>query len=183
MLALISLLFVNSAASDTLLGLSPAPVDKLPYLCCLGMVLLSFLSNVPVVLYIAAFSNAGYDNSHPRKSQAMFLNEKHHPIAFRLKSAHLNTSENIPVLATCVFIATALKLETVLLAKLSLFYMLCRIAYVLAYLLNLDMVRTLLFIVSLTSCVLMASIPIFPESNILALLEGLLAQLPMKLEL
>jgi uncharacterized MAPEG superfamily protein len=197
----ISALFVNSSLSSFLVAALPTTVERVPHLMLLVMVLLAFGINMPVILYIgeralpsffllfcvpsffflfrtAAVRERGYDNSTPRRSQAYFLN-KEHGLAFRLKSAHLNTSENIPTMTAAIFIATSLDLDKVLVAKMTVFYIINRILYVVFYALNIDFLRTFAFIVSFVGMVIMMILAIFPS----ALFDNILANLPMNLEL
>jgi uncharacterized MAPEG superfamily protein len=135
----LNVLFIKSSISSALLAALPTTVEKIPYLMLLAMVLLAFAANLPVIFYIASVAKDGYDNNTPRKTQADFLNK--HPLMLRLKSAHLNTQENLPLLAVSIFVATSLNLDKLIIAKMTLFYMLNRAVFVVAYALNIDVIR------------------------------------------
>jgi len=174
-------LFCKHPISDQLLKQVPVAVDKVPYLMMLGMVFMQFVCNIVCVMYIAAFRQGGYDNNTPREAQPKFL--ENHKFAARMKAAHFNTLEQIPIFATACFTAILLKLDPVLTAKLALLHNLSRVVYIVTYGLNIDIVRTFVFVVGFFSCIFMSAMAIFPGFSLDATIAPMLAALPIKLEL
>jgi uncharacterized MAPEG superfamily protein len=173
--------FLKSSLSAELVQAVPVPEEKVPFLMLLAMVLLGFASNTIVVFYIAAFRKGGYDNNTPRTSQPDFL--ANNGFAARMKAAHANTYENLPIFAVAVYTAISLSLDKLILAKMCVFYILNRVAFIFCYGLNIDILRTFVYLVSFFTTVFMMAMSIFPEFNLDEEVSSLLAVLPMKIEL
>lgn len=173
--------FLRDPISDQLLAQMPVDADKVPFLAMMVMILLAFFANLVVIFYIAIFRKGGYDNNHPREEQAKFL--QNHGFAARMKAAHNNTNENLPALAAGIFTAISLGLDKVLTAKMCIFYMINRIIFVVTYGLNLDLVRTVVYVMGFFTVLMMMAMSIFPEFNLHTEVDNLLAALPVKIEL
>lgn len=86
-------------------------------------------------------------------------------------------------LSVAVFTATALNLDKVLTAKMCIFYILNRVAFAVTYGLNIDIIRTIVFIFAFFTGLVMMGMSIFPTFDIHTEVDNLLAVLPVKLEL
>ena len=153
--------FVKSPVSDQLIKALPVPIDKVPALVIVLLVLMAVSSGVFVIVGLNLLSG-GYDNSHPRKLKGPALAECY-PALFRLQSAHNNTFECLAMVTACFWAATTHPLEQVLFAKLAFVILVSRIMYVIAYVLDEDVLRTGFFVCAITAIADIGGGAIFPD--------------------
>eukprot|EP00310_Coccolithus_braarudii_P013537 CAMPEP_0183334900 /NCGR_PEP_ID=MMETSP0164_2-20130417/3364_1 /TAXON_ID=221442 /ORGANISM="Coccolithus pelagicus ssp braarudi, Strain PLY182g" /LENGTH=199 /DNA_ID=CAMNT_0025504141 /DNA_START=12 /DNA_END=611 /DNA_ORIENTATION=- len=159
---LLAILFVKSPISDQLIEvLVPIPVEKVPALAIVSLVILAAVSGVVVVVCLNLISG-GYDNSQPRKMKGPAMADSH-PAIFRLQSAHNNTLECLAMATACFWAATTHVLEPVLFAKLALFVLASRTLYIGAYVIDEDFLRTVFFICAITAITDIGLGAIFPD--------------------
>ena len=77
-----NVLFVKSAISNQLITMLPVPVEKVPALVIIAMVILSVATGIFVIIFVNIFAG-GYDNSLPRKVKGPALADSY-PALFRL---------------------------------------------------------------------------------------------------
>jgi uncharacterized MAPEG superfamily protein len=129
----------------TLLADKGVPIASVPAFVAACMPILAFSVNLPVIMGLAASAD-GYENMMPRNAQSPDK-LKDFPLLFRFKSAHYNSVEACALMAPCFFAAQALKLDEIVFAKLSVLFLVCRVLYVFAYVLNSDALRTTIFMI------------------------------------
>ena len=120
------------------------PLASVPAFVAAFMPMFAFVINLPVIMGLAA-SEDGYENMMPRNDHRPDR-LKDFPTLFRFKSAHNNTMEACAMLAPVFFAAQTLKLDQIVFAKLSVFFLLCRVLYFFAYVLNSDALRTTIWV-------------------------------------
>ena len=155
-------LFVKSAISDQLVTALPVPVEKVPALVVIAMVVLAVATGLLVILGLNLFAG-GYDNSQPRKMKGPALADSY-PSLFRLQSAHNNTIECLAMIAACFWAATTHSLDALLFAKLALVILASRLLYVVVYVLDEDFLRTGCFILAITGMTDIAIGAVFPST-------------------
>ena len=122
--------FVASPASEMVLAALPVPVEKVPFLVAASLPALIFISGLLPIMGLAAAKPDGYDNRHPRLMKTAESLMPKYPLNFRLQSAHNNTIEMVAMAAPAFFVAHALGLNQLLLAKLSVLLLLVRLVYI-----------------------------------------------------
>ena len=132
-----------------------AALIKVPFYCILLHCLLCVLSSLPVSFWCA--THGGFDNGHPRELKAKLTGFAH-----RLQAAHANTMEGLPIFLCSIYVAHGLQLEPVFLAKASAVAVVCRLLYLPLYYANIDMLRTYVFILWFSCCVLLMLAPLHP---------------------
>lgn len=152
--------FVKSAISDQIVTALPVPVEKVPALVVISMVVLVVATGLLVIVGINLLAG-GYDNSQPRKMKGPALADSY-PTLFRLQSAHNNTIECLAMTTACFWAATTHPLAPLIFAKLALVILASRLLYVAAYVLDEDFLRTGCFILAITGMTDIAIGAVFP---------------------
>lgn len=102
--------------------------------------LLPIVAKAP--LAFAMFQAGGYDNKHPREQQ-----DKLTGFGLRAKAAHLNSFEALAMYAPGVLALVALGAVNETMELCAIIFVVCRIAYLFMYWLNIDKVRSAFWIV------------------------------------
>ncbi|GMH80021.1 hypothetical protein TrST_g2825 [Triparma strigata] len=157
-----NVLFVKSAISNQLITMLPVPVEKVPALVIIAMVILSVATGIFVIIFVNIFAG-GYDNSLPRKVKGPALADSY-PALFRLQSAHNNTIECLAMVTACFWAATTHSLDAQLFAKLALSVLASRLLYVVVYVLDEDFLRTSCYILAIAGMTDIAIGAVFPET-------------------
>lgn len=116
----------------------------LPLICVLLMVVVTYLSKIPVMVAMARLG--GYDNKHPRDQQARLTGWGRRALA-----AHQNSFEVFPVFAACVFVGQLSHGDPRLSGALAVLFVVSRLAYIGLYIGNLDRLRSLMWFVGIFS--------------------------------
>lgn len=106
-----------------------------PFICVLLAFILVLLSKIP--LGVAQHQAGGYDNKRPRTQQAKLKGW-----GARARAAHYNTIESIPPFGIAVVIAHLAGLDERRASVMAMAFLVCRVIYIVAYLTNLDYLRT-----------------------------------------
>jgi uncharacterized MAPEG superfamily protein len=113
-------------------------------ICLFIATLLPFLAKVPVA--IAMHKLDGYNNNHPRAQQAQLTG-----FGARALAAHQNAFESLAVFAPAILLAIATKNTGSLMEQLAITHVVARIAYNIAYLLNIGTIRSIIWAVGIIS--------------------------------
>jgi uncharacterized MAPEG superfamily protein len=113
-------------------------------ICLFIASLLPFLAKVPVA--IAMHKLDGYNNNHPRAQQAQLTG-----FGARALAAHQNSFESLAVFAPAILLAIATKNTGSLMEQLAIAHVIARIAYNIAYLLNIGTIRSIIWAVGIIS--------------------------------
>lgn len=117
-----------------------------PFACVLIAVLLPYvLSTLGGYLRVKQFGSL--DNKHPRAQSAALEG-----VGARIYAAQANAWEALPVFASAVFVAQFSGVDPTAAATPAVVFVLARIAHPILYAANLDVLRSLIFLVGLGSC-------------------------------
>lgn len=156
--------YLASPVSEALVNAMPVPLAHKPLVVAACMPVLIFVSGLMPIMGLAAMAPTGYDNQHPRKFKDATSIAETYPMMFRLQSAHMNTIECTVMLMPAFWVAQTVGLEPDLFAKLAALLLAVRVLYVLAYALNADALRTVLFVIG-QFCILSCGFaPLFPAT-------------------
>ncbi|EOD17938.1 hypothetical protein EMIHUDRAFT_432224 [Emiliania huxleyi CCMP1516] len=122
--------FVTSPVSDSVLDALPVPVAKVPALVAFLLVALAAGSGLVAIVAINLLGGH-YDNHTPRVLKGPALSEEL-PAVYRLQCAHNNSIECLAYVTPAFWMASAHELPPPLCAKLSLFLLAARVAYIAA---------------------------------------------------
>lgn len=117
------------------------------FLYVLLNLLLIYVPRAVVVAYILR-SGEPYDNRHPRLQQARLTG-----LGARAQAAHENSFEMFTIYAPSVIIAHLLGANSSYLSLLSMFFFYGRLAYILAYLANWHILRSVIWTINLLTVV------------------------------
>ncbi len=118
----------------------------IPFWCLLIMVLLPYaLSSLGGLYRWRQFGN--YENKHPREQITQLEG-----MGSRIYAAQQNTWETLPVFAISVFVAHLSQANAEHSALLSILFVALRIAYGVVYIMDLDILRTLIFTLAYGCC-------------------------------
>jgi len=137
----------------------PVTTEKVALFVNFAGVLFWFLINLGVIM-IMSTGKKGYDNKTPRDTKKK-MSEK--SMAFRLTCAHNNQLEANVCFGVMTMLGLTLGLEATLFAKLAVIYAVSRVAFVVAYALDADLLRTFVFLLGFISTVLIGAMSLFPE--------------------
>ncbi len=119
------------------------------FLYVLMNLLLIYVPRAVVIAYILR-SDESYDNRHPRQQQARLTG-----LGARAQAAHENSFEMFTVYAPSVIIAHLLQADTYWLSILSMLFFYGRLAYILSYLANWHIVRSIIWTINILTVVAM----------------------------
>lgn len=111
-------------------------------LCAFIAALLPYLAKAPVAF--AMNKLGGYDNKHPRAQQA-----KLEGFGARALAAHQNSFESLIIFSLAVAVTLATNKTGELIQWLAIGYVVSRVLYCIFYYLNLDILRSLIWLVGL----------------------------------
>jgi uncharacterized MAPEG superfamily protein len=111
-------------------------------ICIFIALLLPFIAKLPVA--IAMNKLGGYDNNHPRNQQSKLTG-----FGARALAAHQNAFEAIIIFAPAVLLAISTGNTGEFIQQLAIIHIVARVFYNILYLLNIGLLRTLIWIVSL----------------------------------
>lgn len=106
-----------------------------PFICVALAFALVLLSKIP--LWIAQHRLGRYDNKNPRTQQAKLSGW-----GARARAAHYNTIESVPPFGIAVVIAHLAGLDERRATIMAIAFLVSRVIYMAAYLMNLDYLRT-----------------------------------------
>lgn len=109
--------------------------------CLFTAALLPYLAKMPVAAAMNKLN--GYDNNHPRSQQAKLTG-----FGARALAAHQNAFESLMIFAPAVLLAIATNTITSTIELLAISHVVARIAYNLLYLLNIGMLRSVVWAVA-----------------------------------
>jgi uncharacterized MAPEG superfamily protein len=115
-------------------------------ICLLIAVLLPYLAKIP--LAYAMNKAGGYDNNYPREQQARLEG-----FGARALAAHLNSFESLSIFSAAALTALATQHITATIELLAVVYVVARVLYHFCYLMDLSTLRSLLWFISLISCI------------------------------
>ena len=107
-------------------------------LCLFVAAILPYIAKLPVVYSI--YQDGPYDNSHPRKQQAQLTG-----FGARALAAHLNSFESFALFGIAVVTAIATHHITPTVENLCILHIIMRFAYHIIYLVNLGILRTIVW--------------------------------------
>ena len=154
-------MLVRSAFADAALAAMPVPVEHVPFLVAAALVALTLATGLTPIALLSLLSPTGYDNNQPRVMKSIGMAQTY-PVLFRVQCAHNNSLEFLAMVAPCLWAARELEMERPLFAKLTLCMLGTRLLYVLAYVLNEDLVRTTCFLLSVTALLDLGFGAVFP---------------------
>ncbi|GMI41672.1 hypothetical protein TeGR_g1727 [Tetraparma gracilis] len=151
----------RSNVATLAVAMMPVPEAKVPFFVIAFMPIIAIVCTIVAIQSIAAIKPRGAAGRIRGGSVA----ELGLPAWIdRLQQAQYNTWECCTCTVCTFFVAVSLGLPDVLFAKMATFLLLVRVLYVLAYVLDLDFVRTLLWLAGTSTCLLAAFAALFPES-------------------
>ena len=110
--------------------------------CLLIVTILPFLAKIPVAIAMNRLD--GYDNNHPREQQSRLTG-----FGARALAAHQNAFEALIIFAPAILVAIATQNTGSLIQNLAMTHIVARILYNIFYLLNIGVVRSLVWGVGL----------------------------------
>tara|TARA_R110000744_G_scaffold41966_5_gene95082 strand:+ start:318 stop:701 length:384 start_codon:yes stop_codon:yes gene_type:complete len=113
-------------------------------ICLFIATLLPFIAKIPVA--IAMNKLGGYDNKHPRAQQAELTG-----FGARALAAHQNAFESLIIFAPAVLLAIATKNTGAMMELLAITHVVARVLYNIAYLVNIGVIRSLIWAVGIIS--------------------------------
>lgn len=115
-------------------------------ICVAAIVFMPFLAKIPVALQMHKLN--GYDNKNPRDQQAKLTG-----FGARAMAAHNNCFEAICLFAPTILLVLALDEHTVYTVQLCLLYVLTRLLYLVFYWMDLDKLRSLVWLIGIATLV------------------------------
>jgi len=112
--------------------------------CLFIALLLPFIAKIPVAIAMNKLN--GYDNNHPREQQAKLTG-----FGARAVAAHQNAFESVIIFAPAVLLAVATKHTGELIQQLAVVHVVARCLYNVLYLLNISVLRSLVWAVGIIS--------------------------------
>ncbi|MFB0998990.1 MAG: MAPEG family protein, partial [Colwellia sp.] len=109
--------------------------------CLFTATLLPYLAKVPVAIAMKKLN--GYDNNHPRAQQAKLTG-----FGARALAAHQNAFESLIIFAPAVLLAIATNTVTDTITLLAITHVIARVAYNVLYLLNIGVVRSIVWAIA-----------------------------------
>jgi uncharacterized MAPEG superfamily protein len=106
--------------------------------CLFAATLLPYLAKAPVA--IAMNKLGGYDNNHPRAQQTQLTG-----FGARALAAHQNAFESLIIFIPAVLLAIATNTITDSITVLAITHVIARIAYNILYLLNIGLIRSIVW--------------------------------------
>lgn len=113
-------------------------------ICLFIAALLPYMAKIPVA--IAMNKLGGYDNNHPRGQQADLTG-----FGARALAAHQNAFESLIIFTPAVLLAITTHNTGAFIEQLAIVHVVARVLYNIAYLMNIGIVRSLIWGVSITS--------------------------------
>ena len=113
-------------------------------ICLFIAALLPYIAKMP--LAIAMHKHGGYDNNDPRTQQAELTG-----FGARALAAHQNAFESLIIFAPAVLLAIATHNTGAFIEQLAIVHIIARVLYNIAYLMNVGIVRTLIWAVGIFS--------------------------------
>ncbi|MBA6287945.1 MULTISPECIES: MAPEG family protein [unclassified Colwellia] len=113
-------------------------------ICLFIATLLPFIAKIPVA--IAMHNMGGYNNNHPRAQQAKLTG-----FGARAFAAHQNAFESLLIFAPAVLLAIATQNTGVFIEQLAITHIVARVLYNIAYLMNIGVIRSLIWGVGIMS--------------------------------
>ncbi|MFT6918954.1 MAG: putative MAPEG superfamily protein [Cognaticolwellia sp.] len=113
-------------------------------ICLFIAALLPFIAKIPVA--IAMHDMGGYNNNHPRAQQAKLTG-----FGARAFAAHQNAFESLLIFAPAVLLAIATQNTGVFIEQLAITHIVARVLYNIAYLMNIGVIRSLIWGVGIMS--------------------------------
>ena len=121
--------------------------------CLFIAALLHFVSKIPVA--IAMSKQGGYDNRQPRLQESSLAG-----FGRRALSAHENTIESFPLFAAGILIALFAQVEQSSIDMLAISFVIARLLYLLFYLLDINLLRSLVWFVGYLSSLALIALPL-----------------------
>jgi uncharacterized MAPEG superfamily protein len=113
-------------------------------ICLFIAALLPFIAKIPVA--IAMHNMGGYNNNHPRAQQAKLTG-----FGARAFAAHQNAFESLLIFAPAILSAIATQNTGVFIEQLAITHIVARVLYNIAYLMNIGVIRSLIWGVGIIS--------------------------------
>ncbi len=113
-------------------------------ICLFIAALLPFIAKVPVAL--AMNKLGGYNNKYPRAQQAELTG-----FGARALAAHQNAFESFIIFAPAVLLAISTQNTGVFIEQLAITHVIARVLYNIAYLMNVGVIRTVIWAVGILS--------------------------------
>tara|TARA_R110000737_G_scaffold348842_2_gene383653 strand:- start:121 stop:504 length:384 start_codon:yes stop_codon:yes gene_type:complete len=113
-------------------------------ICLFIATLLPFIAKIPVA--IAMHNLGGYDNKHPRAQQAQLTG-----FGARALAAHQNAFESLIIFVPAVLLAITTKNTGALIELLAITHVIARVLYNIAYLMNIGVIRSIIWAVGIIS--------------------------------
>lgn len=121
--------------------------------CLFFAALMHFISKIPVA--IAMSKQGGYDNRQPRVQEATLTGFGHRALA-----AHENSIEAFPLFAAGILIALFAQAEQSSIDMLAIAFVAARVLYLLFYLIDINLMRTLVWFVGYLSSLALIALPL-----------------------
>ena len=113
-------------------------------ICLFIAAILPFIAKIPVA--IAMNKLGGYDIKHPRAQQAKLTG-----VGARAFAAHQNAFESLIIFAPAVLLAITTKNTGTFIEQLAITHVVARVFYHIAYLINVGVIRSLVWVVGIIS--------------------------------
>ncbi|MFT6194645.1 MAG: putative MAPEG superfamily protein [Cognaticolwellia sp.] len=113
-------------------------------ICLFIASLLPFIAKIPVA--IAMHKMGGYNNNHPRDQQAKLTG-----FGARAFAAHQNAFESLLIFSPAVLLAIATQNTSAFIEQLAIAHIVARVLYNIAYLMNIGVIRSLIWGVGIIS--------------------------------
>ncbi len=112
--------------------------------CLFIALLLPYMAKLP--LAYAMHQQGGYDNNHPRAQQAKLTG-----FGARALAAHQNSFEAVIIFAPAILLAIATQNYSAVIQQLAVIHVIARLLYIVFYLTNLGILRSLLWFIATSS--------------------------------
>mmetsp|Transcript_3037 Transcript_3037/g.10147 ORF Transcript_3037/g.10147 Transcript_3037/m.10147 type:complete len:210 (+) Transcript_3037:140-769(+) len=157
--------WVKCPASVVVVEALPVSADKVPMLVVASMPILATMLSVVALECLAAMAPKGYESQRGRAQKAPGAASWASCPAWveRIQWAQYNTWEALMCLLPSLYVAKECALPSPLLAKLCALFLLLRLVYPFAYALDIDLVRTQLWLTGFYATGFISFAALYPE--------------------
>mmetsp|Transcript_10885 Transcript_10885/g.33576 ORF Transcript_10885/g.33576 Transcript_10885/m.33576 type:complete len:204 (+) Transcript_10885:113-724(+) len=158
----------KSDVSASVVAAMPGDEAKVPLFVAAFMPLWSIILSIVALQALAAVAPNGYESQRGRAQKAPGEIERAGNPGWieRVQSAQYNNWESTIGMICSFYVATELKLSAPLFAKLATLFFWCRIVYPIPYALDVDMMRTQIWLTGLYATAMVAFAALFPDTII-----------------
>jgi len=119
--------------------------------CALLAVVMPYLARIPAVIELNKLG--GYDNKHPRQQQTQLTG-----LGARALAAHQNCFESLAVFAVALAVVLGTNNVNAVTETLAMSHIVARVLFCAFYYLNLDIMRSIMWVVGISTAIAMIAV-------------------------